>query len=116
MEIDITTKKMNGRLWLMVRISGELDMYTADTLRRRLDAALAQAATRHICFDFAGVNFIDSSGLGLLLGRYRQVAPAGGALLITNCTPPVYRLLLASGMDKVLQIDRPRVRADQGRQ
>lgn len=76
--MEISCQFFKNTLW--VKISGELDLNTADAMRLKLGSALDKSGARHMVCDFTHVTFIDSSGLGVLLGRYRQLAAVGGAL------------------------------------
>ena len=103
--MEISCEVIKNTLW--VKISGELDLNTAETLRLKLSNALDKSGARHMVCDFAGVTFIDSSGLGVLLGRYRQLAAVGGTISINNVRPQVYKLLEFSGLNKIINIEKP---------
>ena len=62
---------------LKVKMIGELDMNVAGSLKERLDKEMNAADVRHLIFDFSELDFIDSSGLGVLISCYRQLAPIG---------------------------------------
>jgi len=107
MEIITKIKKYQNRDWLYLKPSGELDMASADQLKKTIIEGLAKSGCRMLWLDFALVSFIDSSGLGVLLGRYRELAPLGGKIIITHANAQVYRLLFASGLHRIMEIDRP---------
>lgn len=91
---------------LVTRIKGELDLNTADELRNKLDTALKNSAARNLICDFSGVSFIDSSGLGVLIGRLKNLETLGGSITIKNPRPSVYRILELSGLNKVMTIEK----------
>ncbi|MBQ6807942.1 MAG: anti-sigma factor antagonist [Firmicutes bacterium] len=107
MDLIITVKNYQHKSWLCVKPSGELDMAVADDFRARITEAMQLFGCRCLWCDFSAVSFIDSSGLGVLLGRYRELAPFGGKIIITGASESVYRLLLAGGLHKLMEIDRP---------
>jgi len=78
--------------------AGEIDMSVTDALRRDVDRALEQNGVSNIVFDLAGVSFVDSSGLGVILGRYKKAAAAGGRVFLTGAGPQVRRVLELSGL------------------
>ena len=83
---------------LVVRMDGELDHHAADGLRGKLDKKLALDEIRNILFNFAGVGFMDSSGLGMVLGRYKQVSEKGGKVLACSLSPRVARVFELAGL------------------
>ncbi len=107
MDFQTESKKYQGRDWLVVAVSGELDLSAADQFKDKLKAALAKSRTRYLMLDFSRVSFIDSSGLGVLMGRYRELALTGGRIIIRHANDQVYRLLTASGLDRLIEVELP---------
>ncbi len=107
MDFQTDTKKYQGREWLVVSVGGELDMAVADQFKDQLKAALVKSRSRYLMLDFSRVRFIDSSGLGVLLGRYRELALTGGRIIIRHANDQVYRLLVASGLNRVIEVELP---------
>lgn len=83
---------------LIVRPRGEIDLGVADQLRMALEEALDREASRNIIFNLGAVSFIDSSGLGVLLGRFKRVSRGGGRVFIVAPQPQVHRILDLSGL------------------
>lgn len=83
---------------LVVRVGGELDMLAADKFRRKVDLMVEKNCTDNIILNLQGVNFIDSSGLGVILGRYKNAAMRGGQMAIVDAPPQVRRILELSGV------------------
>jgi len=79
-------------------------MRSADYLRRELEASLDHARPEILHLDMEGVSFIDSSGLGVILGRYRRLKKQGVRMAIYRPRPQVLRLLQLSGLDKIMTI------------
>lgn len=88
-------------------IEGEVDMQVAGPWREELDRQLGATFVRNLTFDFSGVRFIDSSGLGVVLGRYKKVSSRGGKVSIVGASPQVYRILQLSGLCRLMDIAQP---------
>lgn len=98
--MNITTFLKRGVL--IVRVDGELDMHVADKFREMVDNAMETSGVKHILFNFEAVKFIDSSGLGVILGRYKKINAAGGKVLATNIQPHVMQIFELSGLLKII--------------
>ena len=99
--MHITTFLKRGVL--IVRVEGELDMHVADKFRQIVDNALATSGVKHILFNLEAVNFIDSSGLGVILGRYKKINAAGGKVLGAHIQPQVIQIFELSGLLKIIK-------------
>ena len=92
---------------LIVRLAGELDHYCAQSIRRDLDKLISDPAVRLLILDFTTLQFMDSSGIGVILGRYRQMRDRGGQVGVIHMNPHIQRIFRMSGMDRVIhQLDR----------
>ncbi len=89
---------------LLVRLSGELDHYCAQSVRRDLDTLLRDPGVRFLILDFSALTFMDSSGIGVILGRYRILRDRGGQLGVMNMNPHIARIFHMSGMDRVIAL------------
>ena len=87
---------------VIVRLAGELDHYCAQSVRRELDSLIADRAVRRLVLDFSRLQFMDSSGIGVILGRYRQLRDRGGLVGVINMNPHISRIFHMSGMDRVI--------------
>lgn len=83
---------------LVVKMCGELDHHTADKIRQMIDKKLHATRAANILFDFGKVGFMDSSGLGMILGRYKAIKEKGGKVLACSLQPPVYRVFEVTGL------------------
>lgn len=92
---------------IIVRLSGELDHFCAQSVRRDLDRLIADRGVRWLILDFSRMQFMDSSGIGVILGRYRQLRDRGGQVGVINMNPHIQRIFRMSGMDRVIHnLDR----------
>lgn len=98
-QIDI---QYRGRT-AIAALQGEFDLACANEVRRQLDEVIDAGVSR-LVVDLQGVRFIDSSGLGVLLGRYRRLSEAGGELLLLGPRPSVRTVLDLSGVPQVVRV------------
>ena len=96
-------KWANGRLTVLVR--GEVDHHSAKGLREEIDHAMYLYRPETLALDLSGVDFMDSSGLGLILGRYTKLNVLGGKLVVARPTPEIRKLLQLAGADKLFLIE-----------
>ena len=88
---------------LVVLVEGELDHHLAALLRARIDPVLAREGICDIIYDFGGTEFMDSSGIGMIMGRHRQVAYLGGRTAVCNVGRAMDRLLRMSGLYRIVE-------------
>ncbi len=86
---------------LTAYIDGEIDHDTAAKIRSRIDGAAQSLKPGLLCLDFSGVSFMDSSGIGLVMGRYRQMKMLGGALRVINIPESMYKIFAMSGIESL---------------
>ncbi len=95
-------EKIIERQTLFLRLDGELDLQTAEILRQTIDTEIDRRGIRTVILNLQKVEFIDSSGLGVLLGRYKKLLALGGKLKITNVPPHIYKIMELSGLPKII--------------
>ena len=83
---------------LAVLLTGELDHHSAEHVRQSLDMILTDVTVRELQLDMTGVIFMDSAGLGVVLGRYRTLAARGGKLIVSGVRTPIDRIFRMSGL------------------
>ncbi|CAH1210418.1 Anti-sigma F factor antagonist [Paenibacillus plantiphilus] len=89
---------------LIVRLHGELDHHTADIVRFKMEDAILHGSSDHVILSLKQLQFMDSSGLGVILGRYKQLKAKGGQMVVCDVNQGVYRLFELSGLFKILPI------------
>ena len=102
MEIEYLNKDKS----LLFKITEEIDHHAVEKLRRRADFEIEKHIPRKVIFDFSNVTFMDSAGIGLLLGRYKNITSLGGSLEVINATETVNKILIMSGVNKIINIKR----------
>jgi stage II sporulation protein AA (anti-sigma F factor antagonist) len=108
--LNIETEKVGRNLFVM--IDGELDLETSPTFRNLVEEYLNQDQTiKHLILDMQKVPFIDSSGLGAILGRFKRLSQEGGRLSAINVSVQVKKIFELSGLLKIMDIynDRKQV-------
>lgn len=100
--MEITTEICRG--FLVVRISGEFDMHSTDNFKSIIDDYLVQANLKDIVINMTKLTFIDSSGIGALLGRYKKVSGMGGKLVLCSVAEPVKKILRLSGLLEIINL------------
>lgn len=101
LQIDVEYKRQA----LVVRLSGELDHHSAQTVKATLEEAIERGRVNHIVLSLKDLSFMDSSGLGVILGRYKQISNRGGKMVVCDINQAVYRLFELSGMFKIIQVE-----------
>lgn len=90
---------------LCIRLSGELDHHTADVLREQASKAIEENNIHHIVLNLESLTFMDSSGLGVILGRYKQIKQLHGEMVVCAISPSVQRLFDMSGLFKIIRLE-----------
>ncbi|MFC5988048.1 anti-sigma F factor antagonist [Marinicrinis lubricantis] len=91
---------------LIVRLKGELDHHSADVVRKKMEEVIESGQSRHIILSMKELSFMDSSGLGVILGRYKQITGKGGKMVVCDVNPSIYRLFEMSGLFKIMSIEQ----------
>lgn len=89
---------------LVVRLGGELDHHAVETLRDEIEQSLEETRCRGLVLSFQGIDFMDSSGLGLILGRYRSVSARGGKMALCKVNPNLRKIFELSGIYKIVPV------------
>ncbi len=84
-----------------VWLSGELDHHAARQLRQQVDLAVERNRPQRLRLDFSDVSFMDSSGIGLIMGRYRLMQLEGGSLSVTGASERLRKVMRMAGLDKL---------------
>ncbi|HIV85470.1 MAG TPA: anti-sigma factor antagonist [Candidatus Monoglobus merdigallinarum] len=87
---------------LVVKLYGEIDQHSTDEIRSDIDRAISIKNPATLIIDLGGVELMDSSGLGLIMGRYKLMAARGGRLMLVRPQPQVDKVLELSGIKKML--------------
>ncbi len=89
---------------LTLTLPAEIDHHSAKPVREETDRWIAKLKPDSVVIDFSGVKFMDSSGIGLILGRYNKVAPYGGRVVVECADGRTLQLLRLAGVQKLVEI------------
>ena len=92
---------------LSVHVRGEIDHHTASSIRQGIDATLFEKRPTKLILDLSAVSFMDSSGLGLIMGRYSVMKELGGDMTVWNPSPETRAILTLAGMERLVKIEYP---------
>lgn len=100
----MSVKIINDENKLTAVLSGEIDHHIAKELRRDIDFAVREFQPEELVLDFAEVDFMDSSGIGLVMGRYKLMKETGGKVIVKNPQNQIKKVMRLSGIDKLAAI------------
>ena len=89
---------------LYIQITEEIDHHSTQIIRRKMDNEITRFMPRKVVFDFSKVSFMDSAGIGLLIGRYKLAKMLGGVAEITNTSKAIEKVLEMSGITRIIPI------------
>lgn len=90
---------------LTAYLKGELDHHTAAEMRTEIDNAIELNMPELLVLDFSGISFMDSSGIGLVMGRYRNLVRRGAKLHISGASPQIYKVMKLAGLERLATLD-----------
>ena len=89
---------------ITAKLQNEIDHHSAAAIREKIDEMLYKELPRAIVFELSEVNFMDSSGLGLILGRYTKARELGAEVVIKNPSKRTEKIFRMAGTDKFIKI------------
>ena len=89
---------------LLVEITEEIDHHTTEKMRRKIDEDITRCMPRKVIFDFNKVSFMDSAGIGMVIGRYKMVNMIGGTTQMKNVKKSIRKIFEMSGVSKIIPI------------
>lgn len=87
---------------LIIQVKQELDHHNTLSIREQSDKLLNKGQIRNIVFDFSGTDFMDSSGIGVIMGRYKKIAVSGGKIFVTGINNNLDRIFRMSGLYRIV--------------
>ena len=89
---------------LLVELTEEIDHCKTEELRRKIDYEIERHMPKKVIFDFNKVSFMDSAGIGLIIGRYKLASMLGGKVEVTNLTVQVRKIFEMSGILRLIPV------------
>ncbi len=102
MSVDVKIELEGGDM--IAYLNGEIDHHGAAKIRNDIDLRIEGAHPDLLILDFTNVSFMDSSGIGLIMGRYKLMKDIGGGLKITNPSPQIKKVMKLAGIDRLAVI------------
>lgn len=90
---------------VLVAVRGEIDHHTAVSIRTGIDALLFERRPSRLVLDLSAVTFMDSSGLGLIMGRFGVMRELGGSVCVRDPSPETRSILALAGMERMVRIE-----------
>jgi len=90
--------------YLTIFLPKELDHHTTEKIRRDADQLIQKNHIKYVIFDFNDTNFMDSSGIGVIMGRYKAVCLLGGEVWAVNANERIRKILRMSGVTKIMRL------------
>ena len=90
--------------YLMIRLPEEIDHHSCNVICRRADHMMLDNSVSHIVFDFSDTKFMDSSGIGVLAGRYRKISCFGGKVYVIHANRRIRKILEMSGIGDIVEM------------
>ncbi len=97
---------------LVFFVGGEIDHHSAVNVRTSIDAVLAERKPKKVMLELSSVDFMDSSGLGLIMGRYALVKQYGGTLAVLDPSPAVLKIMRLAGMERMISVLRTKTKSE----
>lgn len=91
---------------LLIKLDGEIDHHGATGLRSDIDGVIFAQRPKKVILDLSQISFMDSSGLGLIMGRYSLLKELGGNLTLRSPTASVMKIIKLAGMEKLIKIEK----------
>ncbi len=101
MQVSFYTKGIDC---LVAKITGELDHHSAQKIRSETDTRIIRGRIKNLVFDFSELNFMDSSGIGVIIGRYKLVKSHGGDVAIICNNHSINKILSMSGIPRIMNV------------
>lgn len=89
---------------LMIRLPEEIDHHKSAYISDNADKYILKEEVNHVVFDFEDTRFMDSSGIGIILGRYKKISCFGGKVFAIHADKQIKRILYVSGLSKIVEI------------
>ena len=98
---------------LRILLKGEIDHHSAVSVRSAIDEKIYGLRPKKLVMDLSRIDFMDSSGLGLILGRYSAIKEVGGELVVLNPNAGVVKILKLAGAERIIRIENVDVESEQ---
>lgn len=87
---------------MVVKLKGELDHHVAEQIRTDLDESIAKNRCKNLIFNLSDMKFMDSSGIGVIIGRYKKISQSGGKVSVVQVSEKVDKIFSLAGMYRII--------------
>ncbi len=98
--VNFTMRSKN----LIVTVTGDIDQHNAGHIREQIDLRISHENVKRLIFDFSGLDFMDSSGIGIIIGRYKLMCALNGSVSIIATKPTLCKLMELAGIGRIIPI------------
>lgn len=91
---------------VIIKLSGELDHHMTSGIRNQADEAIKSRSPSTVILDFSDITFMDSSGIGLVMGRYRLLQNTGGKIVIRGASSSIMSVMKMAGLERLAEFER----------
>lgn len=91
---------------LTAYLEGEIDHHSAAVMRKEIDDAIKKHMPAAVILDFRDITFMDSSGIGLVMGRYKLLKDTNAELHVTNTSPHIGKVMKIAGLERLAKFDK----------
>lgn len=89
---------------IVAYLNGELDHHSAEYIRVKIDYYIDTSDSKNLVFDFKNVSFMDSSGIGIIIGRHKKISAKNGQVFLVNLNNTIRKVIELSGIGKIVKI------------
>ncbi len=89
---------------LIIKINGDIDHHSSEELRDKIDKEFHRLRCKNIIMDFSKVYFMDSSGIGMIIGRYKAIEKLGGKIAVSGINEELKRIFDISGLYRIIKV------------
>ena len=97
-------KNIGEKRTILIKVQGELDHHMASRIKEEADKKMCSSNAVNVIFDLSDMTFMDSAGIGVMMGRYKKARTLGGKTAVYGTNAQTLRIIKMSGMDKVIKI------------
>ena len=100
--LEVFCEEQNNAI--VAYLNGELDHHSAEYIRVKIDYYIDTSTSKNLVFDFKNVSFMDSSGIGIIMGRHKKISAKNGQVFLVNLNMTIKKIIELSGVSKVVKV------------
>ena len=100
--LEVFCEEQNNTI--VAHLNGELDHHSAEYIRIKIDYYIDTSTSKNLVFDFKNVSFMDSSGIGIIIGRHKKILAENGQVFLVNLNGTIKKVIELSGINKIVKV------------